>query len=104
MRYEPNLAEKSAPRLKSYRVTAQGTEGNITHTTITSYGYGTLPLKAVPTNQGLYLFYATYSFHTIFLVNFILPSTNLLHKPPNYIFATPSSQLIFATPFHDSIS
>ena len=62
-----------------------------------------LPLKAVPTNQGLYLFYTTYSFCTIFLVNFILSSENLLHKPPIFIFVTPSSRLIFTTQFCNSL-
>ena len=77
-------------------------EGNITHTTITCYGYGTLRLKKVPTKQGLYLFYTTYLFCTIFLINFVLPSGNLLHMPPNFYFAAPSSQLTFATSFCNS--
>ena len=88
-------------------------EGNITHTAITSYGYGTLPLKVVPTNWGLHLCYTTYSFRTIFLVNFVLPSGNLLHMPPIFDFHDPLftthlrdsiSQLNFVTHLHDSIS
>ena len=37
---------------KSLRVTAQGAEGNITHTAIISYGYGTLHLKEGPNQLG----------------------------------------------------
>ena len=50
----PNLAEKSAPCLKLLRVTAQGAEGHLTHTVITSLSYSTISLKVVPTNLGLF--------------------------------------------------
>ena len=39
-----------------------------------------------PNKAGLYLFYTTYLFCTIFLINFVLPSGNLLHMPPNFLF------------------
>ena len=46
-------------------VTAQGTEGNITHTAITSYGYGTLRLKKGPNLPGP-IFPTLHIFRTIF--------------------------------------
>ena len=83
-------------------------EGHITHTAITSYSYGTLQLKEVPTSQGLYLFYTTYLFHTTFLINFVLPSGNLLHMSTNFFHDPPlcnsSLQLNFVTQSHDSLS
>ena len=52
---------------------------------------------------GAYIFYTTFLFCTLFLINLLLPLGYLLHMPLNFfIFATPSSQLLFVTQFHDS--
>ena len=47
---------------------------------------------------GAYIFYTTNLFHTINLLNLLLPSGYPLHTPPNFLFV----QLIFVSPFHDS--
>ena len=53
---------------------------------------------------GAYIFYTTYLFCTLFLINLLLPLGYPLHMPPNFYFRDPSSRLIFATQFHASIS
>ena len=52
---------------------------------------------------GAYISYTTYLFHTLFLINLLLPLGYPLHMPLNFLFfVTPSLRLIFATPVHDS--
>ena len=58
---------------------------------------------------GAYIFYTTYLFHTLFLINFLLPSGSLLHMTRIFLFSQPplcdsSSRLTFMTPIHDSLS
>ena len=64
--------------------------------------YATLEERSQP--PGAYIFYTTYLFRTIFLINLLLPSGYALHTPPFFYFHDPSSRLHFATPTHDSIS
>ena len=49
---------------------------------------------------GAYIFYTTYLFLTLFLINFLLPLGYPLHTPPNFLFSRP----LFATHLRDSIS
>ena len=83
-------------------------EGNITHTAITSYGYGTLRLKKGPNLPGP-IFPTLPIFSYYFFISIIIPFGILLYIRPNFfIFAThirdPISRLTFATPFRDSHS
>ena len=49
-----------------------------------------------------YIFYMIYLFHTIFLINFLLPSGSTLHTPPNFFISRLHSQLPSATHVRDS--
>ena len=105
-------------------VTAQGAEGNITHTGITSYGYSTLRLKKGPNLPGP--IFPTLPIFVLFFLNnyslrdplYICPDIFLFSRPH---FATPirdphsrptfathirdsHSRPTFATPFRDPIS
>ena len=83
-------------------VTAQGNEGHITHTAITSYGYGTLRLKKGPNQLGpIFSTLYTYSY-TFFNLIKLIPSGSQVHTPPIFYFRDPISRLTFATPFCDS--
>ena len=66
-------------------------EGHITHTAITSYGYGTLRLKEGPNQPG-------HIFSTLFI--YFIPFFSLI----NYSLRDPITYApeFFATPFHDS--
>ena len=82
-------------------------EGNITHTAITSYGYGTLRLKKGPNLPGP-IFPTLPNFCTIFYFNNYSLRDPPLHTPRFFYFATPIrdpiSRLTFTTPFRDSHS
>ena len=83
-------------------------EGNITHTTITSYGYGTLRLKKGPNLPGP-IFPTLHIFVQFFiLINYSLQDPIHIYAPDSFIFATHfrDSHLrpTFATPFRDSHS
>ena len=81
-------------------------EGNISHTAITSFGYGTLPLKKGPNHPGPI-------FSTLFIFSYtFLLLNNYSFRDPNYIrpvllfsrphFATPIRDSNFATHIRDS--
>ena len=79
-------------------------EGNITHTAITSYGYGTLRLKKGPNLPGP-IFPTLHIFSYIFLlINYSLRDPIYIH-PRFFIFTThirdSLSRLPFTTPFRD---
>ena len=71
-----------------YRVTAQGKEGNITHTAITSYGYGTLRLKKGPNHPGPILYTLPIYFVHIFLLNNYSLRDPIYIRPRFFIFTT----------------
>ena len=78
-------------------------EGNTTHTSITSYSYGTLRLKKGPNQLGL--IFST--LHIYFIHYFLLISYSLRDIyyicPRFFYFHNSYSQLLFATHFRDSI-
>ena len=85
-------------------------EGNITHTTITSYGYGTLRLKEGPNQLGH--IFSTLSIYFIQFFSLIYYSLRdpITYAPEFFIFTTPLCdpilrlhlRLPFATPICDS--
>ena len=82
-------------------------EGNITHTAITSYGYGTLRLKKGHNLPGP-IFPILHIFRTIFSLNNYSLRDPLYIRPDFFIFTTSfrdcHSRPTFATPFRDSHS
>ena len=66
-------------------------EGNITHTEITSYGYGMLCLKKGPNQPGL--IFSTLPIYLVqfILINLLLPSGYPLHMPLDFLFRDSSS-------------
>ena len=66
-------------------------EGNITHTEITSYGYGMLCLKKGPNQPGL--IFSTLPIYLVqfILINLLLPSGYQLHMPLDILFRDSSS-------------
>ena len=77
-------------------------EGNITHTAITSYGYGTLRLKKGP-NLPEPIFPTLHIFRTIFLLHNYSLRDPLYIRPRFFYFRDPLSRLTFATPFRDPL-
>ena len=79
-------------------VTAQAAEGNIAHTAITSYSYGTLRLKKGPNLPG-----PIFPTLPIISYNFLLNNYSLrdsLYICPRFLFLRPH----FVTPIRDPIS
>ena len=74
-------------------------EGNITHTAITSYSYGTLRLKKGPTLPGP-IFPTLHIFSYNFLLNNYSLRDPIYMRPPNFLLSQPT----FATHFRDSHS
>ena len=99
-RTKPCRKECPTPKkLEGYR---SGRGGNITHTSITSYGYGTLRLKKGPNLPGP-IFPTLHIFRTFFIES-LLPLGSHLHTPLIFYVRDPLSRLTFATPFRDSHS
>ena len=70
-------------------------EENITHTTITGYGYGMLHLKKGPNHPGLIFSTLQIYFIQFFVFNLLLPSGYLLHMPPILGRITPMKNKYF---------
>ena len=84
-------------------------EGHITHTAITSYGYGTLRLKKGPNLPGP-IFPTLHIISYIFLLNNYSLRDPIYIRPPIFLFSRPTlathfrdslSRLPFATPFRN---